>query len=216
MSISNSAPRCRFFAAVFAVAIIVAGTLAAQDSSSTPANAVPQGTLVLIRLAGGLDTHKAKAGDRFEAWLAEPLVAENGRTIDAGKKITGHISAVEPGWQKQLLLSFDDIETSRGRVPLMATVTGVPSEHGLRAVGYEGEIAHKGMTKEQIAEAIALGAGEGAKDAFHAGDKRAAALGAGTGAATSAMTAFESGHDLVLEKGTTLEIRLDHNLMIAR
>jgi hypothetical protein len=28
------------------------------------------------------------------------------------------------------------------------------------------------------------------------------------------MTAFESGHDLILDKGTALEIRLDRNLML--
>ena len=30
------------------------------------------------------------------------------------------------------------------------------------------------------------------------------------------MSAFESGHDLVLEKGTALEIRLDRNLAVPR
>jgi hypothetical protein len=28
------------------------------------------------------------------------------------------------------------------------------------------------------------------------------------------MTAFESGHDLVLDKGTALEIRIDRNLSV--
>jgi hypothetical protein len=49
---------------------------------------------------------------------------------------------------------------------------------------------------------------------MHSGGKHGAATGAGSGAANSAMTAFESGHDLVLDKGTALEIRLDRTLMI--
>jgi len=114
-----------------------------------------------------------------------------------------------------LLLSFDEIETSRGWMPLIATVTGVPGEHGLKQVGEEGEIGRKGMTKEQIAEAVVVGAGEGAAQGAHSGGKHGATNGAGAGAADSAMSAFESGHDLVLEKGTALELRLDRNLRIA-
>jgi hypothetical protein len=70
------------------------------------------------------------------------------------------------------------------------------------------------MTKQEIAEAVVIGAGEGAAEGMHSGGKKGAAAGAGNGAANSAYTAFESGHDLVLDKGTALEIRLDRNLMI--
>ena len=114
----------------------------------------------------------------------------------------------------RLLLSFDEVDTGRGWVPLFATVTGVPGEHGLQQIGEEGEIGRKGMTKEQIAEAVVVGASEGAAEGAHAGGKRGAATGAGAGAANSGYNAFESGHDLVLDKGTALEIRLDRNLMI--
>ena len=185
----------------------------AQDAPPTPANAILQGSTALIQLADRIDTHSAKAGDRFQARLAEPLTAENGLTIEAGRKVKGHISAVEPGLQRRLLLSFDEIETSHGWMPLIATVTGVPGEHGLKQVGEEGEIGRKGMSKEQIAEAVVVSAGEGAEQGMHSG-KRAAAVGAGNGAVDGALSAFESGHDLVLEKGTALEIRLDRNLAV--
>jgi hypothetical protein len=116
--------------------------------------------------------------------------------------------------QRRLLLSFDEIETARGWAPLIATVTGVPGEHGLKQIGEEGEIGRKGMTRQQVAEAVVVGAGEGAAEGMRNGGKRGAATGAGNGAADSALTAFESGHDLILEKGTALEIRLDRNLFI--
>lgn len=71
------------------------------------------------------------------------------------------------------------------------------------------------MTKEEIAEAVVIGVGEDAAEGMHSGGKKgAAAAGAGNGAANSAYMAFESGHDLVLNKGTALEIRLDRNLML--
>jgi hypothetical protein len=185
--------------------------LSAQDQSSTPPNVVPQGTVVMIQLTDRLDTHRVRAGDRFRARLAEPVSAADGRTLNEGRKIKGHISSVESGFHTRLLLSFDEIDTGHGWVPLIATVTGVPGEHGLQQTGEEGEIGRKGLTKEQIAEAVVIGAGEGARHGAHDG-KRGAASGAGNGAANGAFRAYESGHDLILPKGTALEIRLDRNL----
>jgi hypothetical protein len=207
MSKATSALVLLFFA-------LVCLPLIAQDTQAVPPNAVVQGTVVLIQLTDRLDTRTVKAGDHFHARLAEPMTAADGVTLDAGRKIKGHVSAVEPGLNTRLLLSFDEIDTGHGWVPLIATVTGVPGEHGLRQVGEEGEIGRKGMTKEAIAEAVVVGAGEGAAEGAHNGGKRGAATGAGNGAANSAITAFESGHDLVLDKGTALEIRLDRNLMV--
>jgi hypothetical protein len=194
--------------------IAVCATMFGQDAPPVPANAVVQGTISLIQLTDRLDTHTVKAGDRFHARLAEPLTASNGMTVEVGRKIKGHVSAVEPGLRTRLLLSFDEIESAHGWLPLIATVTGVPGEHGLRQIGEEGEIGRKGMTKQEIAEAVVIGAGEGAAEGMHSGGKKGAAAGAGNGAANSVYTAFESGHDLVLDKGTALEIRLDRNLMI--
>ena len=203
----------RFEIAAFLIAACF--SVWAQDAPSMPANVVPQGTVFLIQLTDRLDTRTVKAGDHFHARLAEALVAANGQAIESGRKIKGHVSAVEPGFRTRVILSFEEIETANGWAPLIATVTGVPGEHGLRQVGEEGEIGRQGMTKEQIAEAIVVGAGKGAADGEKSGGKRGAAVGAGSGAAQGAMSAFESGHDLVLEKGTALEIRLDRNLAVS-
>lgn len=199
-----------------AAALLAVSTLPmlGQDAPPVPANVVPQGTIFLIQLSDQLDTRTVKAGDHFHARLAEPLVTAEGQTIESGKKIKGHVSAVEPGFRTRMILSFDEIETSRGPVPLIATVTGVPGEHGLRQIGEAGEIGRQGMTKEQIAEAIVVGAGRGAAEGKRTGGNRAAAAGAGSGAAEGAVSAFESGHDLILERGTALEIRLDRNLAV--
>lgn len=200
------------FVAVSAFAL--SSLMTAQDTPPSPPNAVVQGTVFLIQLTDRLDTHSVKAGDHFRARLAEPLTAANGWTLQQGRKIKGHVSAVEPGLHTRLLLSFDEMETAHGWVPLIATVTGVPGEHGLREIGEEGEIGRKGPTREEIAEAVVIGAGEGAAEGQRAGGKKGAARGAGNGAADAAFSAFESGHDLILDKGTALEIRLDRNLML--
>lgn len=205
----------RYVCIVAPLIVLFSSLMAAQDAPPAAANVVPQGTIVLIQLTDRLDTRTVKAGDHFHARLAEPLIAANGLTIEAGKKIKGHVSAVEPGWQTRVLLSFDEIEAAHGWMPLIATVTGVPGEHGLKPVGEEGEIGRKGMSKEQIAEAVVVGAGEGAAKGERSGGKRGAAIGAGSGAADGALSAFESGHDLILEKDTALEIRLDRGLALS-
>ena len=208
----------RYLPVAAVLTLFLTSFLSAQDqpaSPPTPPNVVPQGTIFLIQLTDRLDTRGVKAGDRFHARLAEDLVTPSGSMIPTGKKIKGHVSAVEPGLHTRLLLSFDEIETSHGWAPLMATVTGVPGEHGLQQLGEEGEIGRKGMTKEQIAEAVVVGAGEGAAGGAHAAGKHGAAAGAGSGAANGAYSAFEAGHDLVLDKGTSLEIRLDRNLTLS-
>ena len=141
------------FASGFAVLLIALFCIPgfAQNTPQVPPNAVVQGTVALIQLTDRLDTRTVKAGDHFQARLAEPMTAADGTTIGAGRKIKGHVSAVEPGLNTRLLLSFDEIDTGHGWAPLIATVTGVPGEHGLRQVGEEGEIGRKGMSKEEIA-----------------------------------------------------------------
>jgi hypothetical protein len=86
----------------------------------------------------------------------------------------------------------------------------------MRAIGDEGEIGRKGMTKEEVAEAVVVGASRGAAEGERAAGKKGAAQGAGAGAADAAYSALESGHDLILDKDTALEIRLDRNLMVSR
>ena len=191
-------------------------SLVAQDAPQPASNVIPQGTEFLIQLTDRLDTHNVRTGDPFHARLVEPLVASDGLTIAEGRTIKGHVSSVEPGLHTRLLLSFDEVDTGHGWRPFFATVIGVPGEHGLKEIGEEGQIGRKGMTKEQIAEAVVVGAGEGAEAGMHAGGKRAAVHAAGEGAANGAFNALEAGRDLVLDQGTALEIRLDRNLTIPR
>lgn len=201
---------------IFTVPLLAQDAAYSQDQplSQAPPNVIPQGSTLLIQLTDRLDTHSVKAGDHFHARLAEPIAAANGITLEQGRKIKGHISAIEPGLHTRLLLSFDEIDTGHGWAPLIATVTGVPGEHGLQQIGEEGQIGRKGMTKEEIAEAVVIGASEGAAQGAHENGKKGAARGAGEGAANSAYSAFESGHDLILEKGTALEIRLDRGIAL--
>ncbi len=178
------------------------------------ANAIPEGQTFLIRLNDTLDTSKLKAGKKFSAKLAEDLQAPNGGTIPRGRKITGHVSSVEQGLHARLLLSFDEIDTGHGKMPLIATITGVPGEHSAKAPDPEGTIEKKGMSKGRMIETAAVGAGVGAIAGGAAGGGKGAGIGAGAGAGLGALTGFLTDRNLRLQKGTTLEVRLDHALQV--
>ncbi len=194
-------------------------SLPAQASDPTiapvaPPNAVPEGTTFLIRLQDRLDTAELHTGQHFKVRLEEDLVAANGSLIPRGKKIKGHVSFVEQGLHARLLLSFDEIETDHGWVALIATVTGVPGERGLKAPDSEGEIERQGTSVKRTVEDAAGGAVVGASVGAAAGGAKGAATGGAAGAGTAAMASLLANRDLRLEKGTTLEVRLDRALQI--
>lgn len=191
--------------------------LLAQDPAiapQAPPNAIPEGTRFLIRLNDRLDTRKLEAGKHFKAKLAEDLVAGNGAVIPRGKTIKGHVSAVEQGLHARMMLSFDEIDTGHGNMPLIATITGVPGDHAVKEPGEEGELQRKGMSTQHEIEAVAVGAGIGAAAGAMKGGGKGAGIGAGAGAGAGAIAGLLTDHDLRLEKGTTLEVRLDHPLQI--
>jgi len=84
-------PCARFLACASSllVASILVLPLAAQETPAIPANAVPQGTVFLIQLGDKLDTRTARAGDHFQARLAEPLTTENGRLSNPAGRFEG-------------------------------------------------------------------------------------------------------------------------------
>jgi hypothetical protein len=197
--------------------LLATASFAAEDPAvavPAPVNAVPEGTQFLVRLNDKLDTHDLKPGKHFKAKLAEDLTAANGAVIPHGKTIKGHVSAVEPGYHARLLLTFDEIDTGHGSAPLIATIVGVPADHSVKTPDAEGDLERKGMSKERTLEAAAVGAGVGAVagGVIHGG--KGAGIGAGSGAALGAAAALMSDHDLRLEKGTILELRLDHPLQV--
>jgi len=177
--------------------VFCSASFAEQPPNPAVTNSLPEGTTFLVRLEDRLDTNKLQQGKRFKVKLGEDLIAPNGATISRGKKIKGHVSAVENGLHAGMLLSFDEIETNHGWVPLVATITGVPGEHAAKT-DEEGDIQRKGMNKRRMIETAAVGAG----------------IGAGAGAGLGALAGVLTDRNLRLEKGTTLEVRLDRQLQV--
>ena len=178
-------------------------------------NAVPEGTRFIATLDDKLDTKKLKPGKKFKMNLAEDLTTPNGQVIPRGKKIKGHVSSIDRGFRGRMLLSFDQIETKHGWIPLMATVTGVPGEHGVtQSTGNEGEIQRRGTDKTRAIESAAIGAAVGAIAGAAAGGGKGAGIGAAAGGALGGGAGILTDRDLVLNKGTQMEIQLDRQLTV--
>ncbi len=212
---------CRQAVKLAWVALFISTLALAQYPNSGPSsygtaqpNVIPEGTRFLVVLGDKLDTSKLKAGKKFKAALGEDLVAPDGAVIPRGKKVAGHVSSVERGFHARLLLSFDQIETQHGWVPLAATVTGVPGEHGAKNTGSEGEIARKGVDKTRAVESAAAGAAVGAVGGTLAAGPHGAIVGAAVGGAAGLGAGMLTDRDLTLQKGTQLELRLDRQLMV--
>jgi hypothetical protein len=185
-----------------------------EDNGNPGPNYVAEGTRFIIRLDDTLDTNKLKPGKKFKAKLAEDLIAPNGAVIPAGKRIKGHVSDIERGFHGRMLLSFDEIETRHGWRPLIASVSDVPGEHGVKSVSEEGEIERRGHSKQRTVEEAAAGAAIGATAGALGGGARGAAIGAGAGAGAGIAAGLLLDRDLRLQKGQQLELRLDRPLQV--
>ncbi len=193
--------------------------LSHRDSPDNPVRAtnpyqIPEGSTVIVRLDDTLDTNKVRNGKKFNAKLAEDLVTANGLRIPRGKKIHGHVSEATNGFKGRMLLTFNEIETSHGWIPLVATVVGVPGEKGVHTQGSEGEIERNGMDKRRAVESAVAGAAIGAAAGALGGGGKGAGIGAGAGAALGTTAGILTDRDLRLNKGTQIELRLDRPLTV--
>jgi hypothetical protein len=184
-----------------------------NENGNLPPNYIAEGTRFMVKLDDTLDTKKLQPGKHFKAKLSEDLVAPNGSTIPAGKKIKAHVSNIDRGLHGRILISFDEIETRHGWRPLVASVSDVPGEKVVKT-NEEGEIERKGPNKTRMIETAAAGAAVGAAAGAATAGAKGAGIGAGAGAALGLGTGLLTDRDLKLVKGQQLELRLDRPLQV--
>ena len=188
----------------------------AEAAPASAPNQVASGTRFLVGLDETLSTSEAKAGDHFMARTLEPLIAADGTVLRPGALIRGHVDRVDAAHaagRARMWLTFDDIRTPDGELPLVAVVTDIPGVYSVR-VDYskEGAIETQTSKRQEEAEAAAEGALVGAAPGVVAKNKKDAALGAAAGAATAFMAASGLGQEVTLEKDTKLELVLERPL----
>ena len=191
--------------------------LTQRNQGPVAGNVIPQDTQFEVQLKDTLDTSKDSPGKKFKAKLAQDLVAQDGSTIPMGSEIKGHVSDMRGGLHSELLLSFDQIKTRHGWVPIAAMVAGVPGEHGVQTeTGPEGEIKHTKVDARREVEDAAAGAALGAIAGAAAGGGKGAAIGAGLGGGLGTGAGLLMGRNIRLNKGQALDLRLDHDLFVPR
>lgn len=208
--------------ALAALSLFSAPKIAAQSSPAfnSMTNTVGAGTRFLAALEDPLNTRSAKAGDRFRARTLEPMSMADGNILPPGLEITGHVDKVEAAnkaGRARMWLTFDEIRTGAGWMPLVANLADLPGIHSVR-VDYnrEGVIEATTSKRQAQAEAAAAGALAGAATGVASHNSKDAAVAAATGAATAFMVASGLGQEFTLEKNTKMELILDRPLYARR
>ena len=162
--------------------------------------AVTPGTKFLVRLQDELNSKGTQENAVFKVKTLEPLEAGSGIYLPSGAEIVGHISRVEAAGvagRAKLWLTFDEIHTKFGDLPIVAEVAGVPGDHSVKPVpDQEGLIQGRSSTQQDAAAA--------------------AAAGAALGAFTAYLMESGRGHELNLPKGAKLELELERALYLVK
>ncbi|HKV26328.1 MAG TPA: hypothetical protein VJN93_17155 [Candidatus Acidoferrum sp.] len=181
---------------------------------------VAPGTKFLVALEDELASKSTAERARFRVRTLQPLQAGDDIYLPSGAFIEGHVSHVEPAGatgRARMWLTFDEIETAFGRLPIVAEVVSVPGEHSVRTQpGKEGLIEGRASTQQDAAEAAAAGAAMGALQGVKDKDKKEAAEGAALGALTAYLIETGRGHELNLPKGVKLELKLERPLYLVK
>jgi hypothetical protein len=181
---------------------------------------VAPGTRFLVKLEEEMSTRVARQNQAFRVRTLEPLEAGQGIYLPAGAVITGHISRVEPAGltgRAKIWLTFDEIHTRFGRLPIVADVVGVPGDHSIKpGAAQEGAIEGRGGTQKDATQAAVAGAAMGALKGVRDKNSKESAQGAALGALEAYLMEAGRGQELDLAKGAKLELALGRALSLVK
>ena len=179
---------------------------------------LPAGTMIPLELQNTINTRNSRAGDRIYFQTIYPIIHEGRVVIPAGSYVRGSLTRVKrPGRIKgraELHVRFDEMTLPNGyTVDINASLAGAGTTGGEKVDRTEGGIKGEG-SKAEDASVIASTASQGTLAGALATRSRTGALGgAGIGAAAGLVAVLLTrGKDLVLERGTTVEIVLGRPL----
>jgi Mor family transcriptional regulator len=182
--------------------------------------AVAPGTRFLVGLEQEMNTKSLRRNQAFRVRTLEPLEAGQGFYLPAGAVIEGHVSRVEPAGKAgraKLWLTFDEIRTRFGRLPIVAEVASLPGDHTTKnGPMTNGAIEGHGSTQKDAAQAAATGAAMGALKGVQDKNKKEAAEAAAIAALEAYLMEAGRGEELDLPKGTKLELELGRALYLVK
>jgi len=181
---------------------------------------VAPGTKFLVSLEDNLGTKGTAEKAKFKVKTLEPLEAASGIYLPSGAVIEGHVSHVEAAGvtgKAKLWLTFDEISTKFGRLPIVAEVVSVPGDHSVKSGPTpEGLIEGRSSTEKDAGQAAAAGAAMGAMKGVKDKNTKEAVEGAALGAITAYLMETGRGHELDLPKGAKLELELERALYLLK
>jgi hypothetical protein len=182
--------------------------------------AVVPGTHFLVRLESDLNTKEVRKNQAFRVRTLEPLEAGQGNYLPPGAVIVGHVSRIDPAGttgRAKIWLTFDEIQTRFGKLPIVAEVASVPGDHSIKSGQLqEGAIEGRSSTQKDAAQAAAAGAAMGAVHGVKDKNKKEAAEGAALGALEAYLMEAGRGQEIDLPKGAKLELELERALYLVR
>jgi hypothetical protein len=182
--------------------------------------AVVPGTRFLVRLESDLNTKEVHKNQAFHVRTLEPLEAGQGNYLPPGALIEGHVSRVDPAGttgRAKIWLTFDEIQTRFGKLPIVAEVASVPGDHSIKTGALqEGVIEGRSSMQKDAAQAAAAGAAMGAMHGVKDKNKKEAAEGAALGALEAYLMEAGRGQEIDLPKGAKLELELERALYLVR
>ena len=179
---------------------------------------LPAETQIPLELQNTINTRNSRAGDRIYFETIYPIILDGRIVIPVGSYVRGSVTRVKrPGRIKgraELHIRFDELTLPNGyTVDLNASLTGAGMTGGEKVDRKEGGIKGEGtkgkdagtITGRTVEGAVLGGVVTGSRGGFRGG----AGIGAAVGLATVLLT---RGKELVLERGTTVEITLGRPL----
>src|SRR5260370_22109914 len=107
-----------------------------------------------------------------------------------------HVEPAGVGGRAKLWLTFDEIHTKFGSLPIVAEVVSVPGDHSVKpGTTQEGLIQGRSSNQHDAAEAAAAGAAIGAVKGGKDKDKKETAEGAALRALTTYLMQTGRGHE---------------------
>lgn len=191
------------------------------DAPAEPTYPVVTGTKVLLRLVNRVSTKNAQPGDRVYLETSFPVFVNGRLVIPPGSYVMGTVTAsVRPGKIKgkgELFLRFDSLTFPNGVTrDFHAALSNMDGAKGTldRAESGVKSDGNVGGDMKTIGIGAAAGAGLGGL-ATSGGDQ---GMGVGIGGAAGAVAGLATvlltrGPDAVLEKGTSVEMMLDRELI---
>lgn len=153
-----------------------------QPAPKVQSYTLDAGSKVVVRTATALTTKTAKAGDRFEANLEQPLVVGDYTVAPKGSPVFGQVTVSDPSGKLK----------GSSYLGVQLTAISLPNGDRINIQTSTDERVSKG-TGKKTAVKVGIGAGLGALIGGLAGGGKGAAIGAGAGGAAGGGVAYATG-----------------------